>query len=112
MLAFFSSAQLLNFSLAIEVNAVEAKGTSIALTNLVVALGSSIMQPLMGYLLDLNWDGLIVNGIPSYTLANYRFAMTSFPLTLAFSFFLLLFLKEEKPKKEKDVFWGKVIGMD
>ncbi|MEM7175317.1 MAG: MFS transporter [Chlamydiota bacterium] len=101
---FFSSAQLLNFSLAIEVNPIEAKGTSIALTNCLVAAGSSLMQPLMGWLLDLRWAGIMKNGVPVYGVADYRFAMISFPVTLVFSFLLLLLLKEGKPIKEERAF--------
>lgn len=101
LVGFFSSAQLLNFSLAIEVNALEAKGTSIAFTNCIVAVGSSIMQPLMGWLLDLRWKGGVAEGVPIYTLADYRFAMTAFPVTLAASFLLLFFLKEGQAKKER-----------
>ena len=96
LVGFFQSGQLLNFSLSIELNPIEAKGTSIAITNCVVALGTSIMQPLLGLLLDLSWGGELKAGVPVYTLENYRIAMVSFPLTLLLSFLLLFFLKEKK----------------
>ncbi len=96
LVGFFQAAQLLNFSLGIEINPIEAKGTSIALTNFCVATGTSLMQPLFGILLDISWDGTMKGGIPFYSIADYHFAMVSFPVTLALAFLLLFFLKEKK----------------
>lgn len=109
LVGFFSSAQLLNFSLAIEVNVLKAKGTSIAVTNFVVAVGSSIIQPFLGYLLDLGWDGTMKNGVPFYSIEDYRQAMVSFPATLLLAFILLFFLSEKKYEKEKTT---NMIGID
>jgi len=109
LVGFFSSAQLLNFSLAIEFNPTEAKGTSIALTNFTVAVGSSVIQPLLGFLLDAGWDGAIRNGVPFYSTADYRQAMICFPATLLVAFILLFFLKEKKHDKEGT---SKVVGLD
>ncbi|WP_420420674.1 MFS transporter [Simkania sp.] len=109
LVGFFSSAQLLHFSLAIELNPIEAKGTSIAMTNFIVAIGSSIIQPLLGYFLDLSWDGVIKNGVPFYSSNDYKQAMVTFPITLLLALFLLLFLKERKHTKEKI---AKMIGLD
>jgi MFS family permease len=106
---FFSSAQLLHFSLAIELNPIEAKGTSIAMTNFIVAVGSSIIQPLLGYLLDLGWDGVMKNGVPFYSASDYKQVMIAFPITLLLALFLLLFLKERKHQKEKI---AEMIGLD
>ena len=94
----FSSAQLLNFSLSLELNPGQAKGTSIALTNFIVAFGSSIIQPFLGFLLDKGSDGTIKDGLPFYSAADYKQAMISFPLTLLLAFLLLLFL-DLKPLK-------------
>jgi len=109
LVGFFSSAQLLNFSLAIELNPIEAKGTSIALTNFIVAVGSSIIQPLLGYFLDLGWDGVMKNGVPFYSVTDYRQAMISFPATLLLALILLFFLGEKKHRKEET---SKIIGLD
>lgn len=97
---FFSSAELLSFSLGIEINSQKAKGTSIALTNLVVAVGSSIIQPLVGILLDLNWGGKMVAGAPLYSTNNYKMALTTFPVTLILALIILLFLKEGRHEHE------------
>ncbi len=106
---FFSSAELLNFSLCIDFNPLYVKGTSIAITNCIIATGSSIMQPFFGLLLDWRWTGQLKDGIPLYTIENYRQAMLSFPLTLFFSFILLFFLNEKKSAKSHIT---EVIGLD
>ncbi len=111
LVGFFSSAELLNFTIAIEINPMKAKGTSISLTNMVIALGSSLMQPIIGILLDQRWTGKMVDGVPFYRLENFRFALSSFPIMLVVAFIRLFFLKEEKkPKKEE--FFTDVIGRD
>lgn len=111
LVGFFQAAQLLTFSLGIELNPIEAKGTSIAITNFTVALGTSLMQPLLGVLLDLRWGGEMQDGIPIYSLADYHFAMISFPITLILAFVLLFFLKEKRHEPDK-TFWSRIIGMD
>ncbi|NGX51037.1 MAG: Membrane sensor protein UhpC [Chlamydiae bacterium] len=111
LVGFFQSAELLNFSLAIELTPIKVKGTSIAVTNFIVAVGSSIMQPLLGVFLDWGWDGRLQGGVPLYSLRNYHLAMASFPVTLVLSFILLLFLKEPKRKKDKETF-SEIIGRD
>lgn len=97
---FFSSGQLLSFSLAIEVNPYKAKGTSIALTNFIVAVGSSIIQPLVGIILDLNRGGLVKEGMPLYSAYNYKIALTTFPVTLVLALIALFFLKEGRHEHE------------
>ena len=97
---FFSSGQLLSFSLAIEVNPYKAKGTSIALTNFIVAVGSSIIQPLVGIILDLNSAGLVKEGTPLYSAYNYKIALTTFPVTLVLALIALFFLKEGRHEHE------------
>ena len=36
---------------------------------------SAIFQPLIGWLLDLGWDGTVENGVRVYSPENYRMAM-------------------------------------
>lgn len=91
----FSSAQLLNYSYAIEVNPISAKGTSIAFTNCLTFLGNAALQPAIGLLLDLGWDGTKASGIPIYSASDYHRALTVFPLLLLFAFLLSFFLRDK-----------------
>ena len=98
----FSSAELLNFSLSVEMNPKKIKATAIGLTNTMVAIGGAIMQPLIGIILDFRWDGQMMHGTRIYSSSNYELALSVFPITLIIAFFLTLFLKEKKYEKIKE----------
>jgi sugar phosphate permease len=96
LVGFFSSAELLNFSLAVEINSMKAKATAAAFTNFLISCGDACIQPLVGFLLDVNWSGEFANGIRIYATKDYQVALSCLPIALALSFFLLFFLKKEK----------------
>jgi MFS family permease len=98
LLGTFSAAQLLNFSLAIEFNEIIAKGTAIALTNMVVAFGSSVFQPFIGLLLDMHSNAN--SQTEQYGLPDFQFAFTTLPISLLIAFALTFFLAE-KQRREK-----------
>jgi sugar phosphate permease len=47
-------------------------GMAIALVNTGLFLGAAIMQPAFGWVLDLTWDGTLVEGVRRYGWAAYR----------------------------------------
>ncbi|MCB1181192.1 MAG: MFS transporter [Chlamydiia bacterium] len=94
-IGFFSSAQLLNFSFAIERHKAEETGSAVAFTNFLVTLGGAIFQPLVGFLLDLSWTGTVKDDIREYSFSDFQMAVTIFPLSFLLSFAFTLFLKEE-----------------
>ena len=97
---FFLSTELLCYSLSIELNPSFAKGTAVALTNFMVFLASSVLQPLVGYMIQIHWDGATTKGVPVYTASDYRFALIVFPITLVLAFITCFFLKESKRHKD------------
>ncbi len=96
LVGLFSSAELLSFSLAIELNSAQAKATAAAFTNFLISCGDAVVQPLVGFLLDSKWGGAMQEGIRVYTAGNYQFALSCLPITLIVSFLLLFFLKENR----------------
>ena len=46
-------------------------GMAIALVNTGLFLGAAIMQPAFGWVLDLTWDGTLVEGVRRYSRADY-----------------------------------------
>ncbi|NGX34263.1 MAG: putative sulfoacetate transporter SauU [Candidatus Anoxychlamydiales bacterium] len=101
LVGLFSSAELLSFSLAIELNTFKAKATAAAFTNFVISIGDAIFQPLVGFLLDNNWDGNLAEGIRVYSVADYQIALSCLPMTLVLAFILLFFVKESSSKKAR-----------
>jgi sugar phosphate permease len=98
-IGLFSSAQLLSFSLAVDAAPIEYKATSIAMTNCFCAIGSFIVQPLVGYIIDLFWNGTYENGVPLYTPENYQAGLIVFPISMVLSLVFILLFKEKKHDK-------------
>ncbi|MBP9841881.1 MAG: MFS transporter [Simkaniaceae bacterium] len=90
------SGQLLTYTLSVELNIAKAKGSAIAFTNFMVFLAGSIIQPLVGYLLDHHAHVIGTPGTNPFSVADYHFALMVFPLSLALTFLLTLFFKEKK----------------
>ena len=66
---------VLTYPCAKEVTQPALSGMAISLVNTGLFLGAAIVQSLFGWLLDLGWDGKIVNGINLYSWHNYQSAM-------------------------------------
>jgi sugar phosphate permease len=91
---FFTSAEVLVFAISKEVSPVHIAGIAIALTNMIVMIGGNIFQPLIGKLLDLKWDGLLLDGARIYPLSAYQFAMSILPISIAVALILTMFMRE------------------
>jgi len=100
LVGFFSSAELLNFSLAIELNSMKAKATAAAFTNFIISCGDAVVQPFIGFLLDRNWGGSFEQGVRVYATSDYQIALSCLPLTLLIAFLLLFFMKKAPSHKE------------
>ncbi|MDN3508120.1 MAG: hypothetical protein P0S94_04285, partial [Simkaniaceae bacterium] len=87
----------------VEFNGRESKGSSIAMTNFIVALGTAAMQPFIGYLMDVFWTGGVDGTIRIYDVATYQKALTILPIMLALALLLNLFIKDTKILKEADL---------
>lgn len=88
----FSSAELLNFTCAAEINPSQMKGVSIACTNFIVAVGSGFIMPLIGILLD---KAAKISPQSGYTAQDYRAALTVLPICLVIAWILTLFINEK-----------------
>jgi MFS family permease len=75
-----ASGQSLSFALVADTNRPEVVGTGIGFQNMAVVAGGAIFQPLLGWFLQLGWDGHSVAGAPVYAVNNYRVAMLVLPL--------------------------------
>lgn len=100
IIGLFSSAELLHFSYAIEINPAKTKGTAVAFTNGIVSLVESCVQPLIGWILVISWQGMEQNGSPIYSAYSYKLALLALPCALLLAFILSFFLKEKRYKEE------------
>ncbi|MDW7651492.1 MAG: MFS transporter [Bacillota bacterium] len=81
LLGFFGGSMTLTFALGKELNPPEFAGTGIALVNSGGFLGIALLQPFLGYLLDLRWDGVLLEGVKIYSQDAY---FTAFGFCLVF----------------------------
>ncbi len=71
-------------------------GAAIGLNNMAVVAGGAIVQPLVGYILYLNWDGTYAaNHLPLYSVADYHMGLFMVPLCYIFATIVSAFLVKE-----------------
>jgi MFS family permease len=83
-----------SYALAGEINERRVAGTSLAFANMASIIIAAAFQPLIGWFLDLQWDGKVVGGVPVYSVEAYRQAMLALPICLALGLISTFFVKE------------------
>ncbi len=91
---FLSSVQILIFAICHEASKMKIAGTVIALTNMVVMVGGSIFQPVIGKLLDMEWLGVMVGGARVYPTYAYQLALTVIPVSIFIAIIITFFIRE------------------
>lgn len=89
-----SGGMIIGFAFAKESVPVTAAGAVYGVVNMGVMMGPMLLQPAMGWILDLHWSGAMENGVRIYDLEAYRWA---FGLMLGWSVLsciLLAFTRE------------------
>ncbi|MHB9029320.1 MAG: MFS transporter [Candidatus Latescibacterota bacterium] len=74
LLGFTSAGSIVTFAIAKEVTNPALSGMATSVVNTGSFLATVILQPLIGWTLDLLWDGASANGIRIYSGSNYRSA--------------------------------------
>jgi MFS family permease len=87
-----------------EVNDAAFAGVALSIVNIGPFAGTAFLQPLMGYMLDLRWDGIMLGGMKLYPLASYRLLFGICLVTLLITFFFALF--QHKRDKLPQCIWG------
>ncbi len=73
-IGFGGSAQIVCYALVREHNPPQFSGTAIGMVNALVTGAGALFQPMIGWLLDLSWDGLMVDGARVYAVGAYNLA--------------------------------------
>lgn len=94
---FCYTAKCLCFASMTEIMPAESSGVSVGFSNMIVMAGGALFHPLIGYMLDFSWSGLVVDGHNIYSEVDYRRAMAVIPICLSLSLFLIGFIKETHP---------------
>ncbi len=71
------STMVLTFALVRDGNPGAHASAAMGMVNTCVVGSGAVMQPLIGWLLEWQWDGQSVNGVPVFDAANYRMAFST-----------------------------------
>ncbi len=63
----------LTWACAKEVNPPQLSGMSTSVTNMGGFLGGALLQPLVGWVMDMSWDGTMANGIRLYSAETFKY---------------------------------------
>lgn len=89
MMGICCGAYMLAYTIANELAPAGSLSTCTGFTNMLAMVTTPLLQPLIGYLLD------IFNKTGVYTLANYQIALLTIPLSLIIACILVFFLPEK-----------------
>ena len=99
MFGLFNTGLGVSYALSSEINPEEYSGISMAFANMASVIVGAVFQLIIGWLLDLSWNGHMVNHIPVYTATQYEHALISLPITLVVAFVATFFIKETYCKR-------------
>jgi MFS family permease len=90
---FALGAFVLVFTIGKELNKAHLTATVVAMINASDAVLDAITEPAIGKLLDLNWDGKMLNGVHYFSLTSYEYALSVLPVYLFFGAIILFWVK-------------------
>jgi sugar phosphate permease len=95
LFGFLTSSMLLCFTINKEINPKWTTGVTIGFTNMLVMIGGTIFQPLIGHLLDVFSTQSNPLSTTAFTLANYRSALSLLPACLIAALIVIAFFMKE-----------------
>lgn len=102
LVGMFSGAQFLAFAAVCTGNDHNKTGAAAGIQNMMCMASGIIFQPLIGYLLDYNWDGKIVDNTPFYAVSDYNLALSVLPVSLLVAAVCCFFMKESHQSEESN----------
>ena len=93
-----ASSMVAGVALARERTPTQVGSTAMGMVNMFVIGSGAVFQPLIGWILDLNWDGRAVDGARVYSAAAYDWALAVLPLACCVGFVAAL-LSRDMPAK-------------
>lgn len=85
---------ILTFACVREVNRPSRSGVALGFVNMCVVGSGAVFQPLLGLLLDMRWDGAMVDGAPVYSADAYAFAFTALLVAYGIGLVASILLRE------------------
>ena len=93
---FFAASFTLSWACSKEVNSPLSSGMATSAVNVGVFIGAALLQPLFGAVLEMHWDGRLVEGVRIYAPENYRHGLLLLALVATAGFLANLFIRETR----------------
>lgn len=90
-----SAAQPITFGLIADIAPKKMMATAVGFNNMCVIAGATILQPLVGYLLQKHWHHKVIDNAPYYDLSNYQHALIVLPIVSLIGIIAAKFFIEE-----------------
>lgn len=100
VIGFSSGCMIITFAFAKESVPLSLAGTISGIINMGCMVGPMILQPAVGWILDLKWQGLMVAGARVYSREAYQAGFSLMVVWLAVALILLFFAKETHCRQE------------
>lgn len=94
LLGFFTSTQVLGYPLITDSSVKELTGTSMGVAAVIIMGLAAVAQPVSGMLLDAEWNGALLHGVPQYSYDDYISMLWIFPIGFILSLFTAYALQE------------------
>jgi sugar phosphate permease len=102
-LGFSTSCQILGYPIITASNPAHLTGTALGLSASLIMASAALCQQFFGAWLDKLSHGQMVDGVAFYSAKMFQTSMLIFPVTLAASVLLVLWIKEPKHEKKNDL---------
>lgn len=101
LIGFVTSSQVLSYPAIAELNPISLTSTAISVISVTIMVSGVICQPLFGWLMELHWDRVTLDGVPVYSSADLLNAMLIMPIAFVVGFFIALLMKETFCKSQE-----------
>jgi MFS family permease len=94
----FSCGAMLGYPLAMAIFPKAIGATVSGFINMMSMVSGVILMPLIGWIINLCWDGTLENGVKIYKDADYRWGLSAVIVFLVLGILLALIMKDHSPK--------------
>lgn len=91
---FCCSSEIIVFAVVRELCGNQILATIVAFVNMLVMVSGQILQPLVGKILDLVWNGAILDGVRQFEATDFQWALMALPLLAGLAWLLTFYVKE------------------
>ncbi len=98
---FTSGCMIISFAFAKESVPTRLSGTVNGVINMGIMLGPTLLQPVVGWMLDRSWRGDLVDGIRTYNITAYHAGFTFMIVWAVLSLVLLFFTRETYCRQQR-----------